>query len=321
VRKTIFRCALLFAVGVAPACAQDAYPSRPIRIIVGFAAGGGNDILARLVGQKLSESLGQPVLIENKPGAGSIIAAEFVAKSPPDGYTLFQGASGAMSFNPAVYAKLPYAPLRDFVPVSMVASFPLILIVNPALPVRSVQELVAYAKANPDKTNYASTSASFQLSMELFKAKTGAPMLHVPYKGANEMAQAVITGDATATLVDTGPVAGHLKGGKVRGLAVTSAQRIPAFPDLPTMAEAGVADMEVSLWSGLLAPAGTPPAIVKKLQDEVMRIVRLPDVRERMNALAVDPVGNTSEEFGRIIAAEITQWSAVAKAANIKIER
>jgi len=320
VRNTILCCAFLLAAWLAPAQAQDAYPVKPIRIIVGFAAGGGNDIIARIVSQKLTESLGQPVLVENRPGAGSIVAAELVAKSPPDGYTLMLGASGAIAFNPAVYPKLSYAPQRDFAPISMIASFPLILVVNATTPVRTMQELVAYAKADEARATYGAPSAAFQLTVELLKAKTGMPLRHIPYKGANETVNAVIAGDVLAALADTGPVSGQLKGGRVRGLAVTAAKRIAAFPDIPTLAEAGVPNLEVSLWSGLFAPAGTPAAIVKKLQDEIMRIVRLPDVRERMAGLSVDPVGNTSEEYARIIAAEIAQWTAVAKAANIKFE-
>jgi tripartite-type tricarboxylate transporter receptor subunit TctC len=296
------------------------FPNKPIRLIVGFAAGGGNDILARLIGQKMAEGLGQSVIIENKPGAGAIIATEYVAKTSPDGYTLLVGASGAMAINPAVYTNLRYATLRDFVPVSMLASFPLILVVNPALPIRSVQDLVAYAKANPAKANYGGSSTAFQLATELFKIKTGAPLEHIAYKSSNESVSAVISGEVLMTIADTPPVSGQLKGGQVRGLAVTSAKRMSEFPDLPTMAEAGVPDVEIGLWSGIFVPAGTPTAIVRKLQDEIVRSLGLPDIRQRMQALGVDPVGNTSAEFARIIAADIDRWTAVAKAGNVKIE-
>jgi tripartite-type tricarboxylate transporter receptor subunit TctC len=301
--------------------AAESYPNRPIRIVVGFTPGGGNDILARLVGQKMSERFGQPVVIENKPGAGAIIGTEYVKNQAPDGHTLLVGASGAMTINPAIYARLPYNTQRDFVPISMMASFPLILIVPPAAPANSVAELVAYAKANPDKANYASSSAAFQLATELFKLRTGAPAQHIPYKGSGDSLAAVVSGEVLMSIIDTGPAAGQIKGGQVRALAVTSARRSAEFPDIPTLAEAGVADMEVVLWSGLLAPAGTPPAIVRKLQDAVARIVRLPDIQERMKTLALEPVGNTSEEFARIIAADIERWTTVAKAGNIKIEQ
>ena len=199
------------------------YPTRAIHIIVGFAAGGGNDIIARIYAQKLSEDLGQPVIVENKPGAGAIVATEYVAKAAPDGYTLLIGASG-MSINPALYAKLPYDAVRDFVAVSELASFPLIMVVNASSPIKSVAELVTYAKANPDKMNYASSSASFQLVTELFKQKTGAPMQVIPYKSANEMVLAVVSGQVTTTIADAGPVSPQVKAGTVRALAVAVAE-------------------------------------------------------------------------------------------------
>jgi tripartite-type tricarboxylate transporter receptor subunit TctC len=315
--------AMLATLGVRDATAQDAaaaYPNRAIRIVVGFTAGGGNDLLARLVGQKLSESLGQPVIIENKPGAGAIIATEYVKNQPPDGYTLLMGASGQMTVNPAVYTKLPYNPQRDFAPISMVASFPFLLLVNPGVPVASVQELVAYAKANPAKANYASSSPAFQLTAELFKQRTGAPLEHIPYKGSNESLTAVIANQVLVAFADAAPAAGQIAGGQVRALAVTTGTRSTQFPEVPTLKEAGVAGVDVSFWSGLFAPAATPPAMVKKLQDEVHRIVRLPDIQERMKQLAVEPAGNTSEEFAQTITADIARWTAVARASNIKIE-
>lgn len=296
------------------------YPIRPIHIIVGFTPGGGNDIIARIVGQKLSESLGQPVIVENRPGGGAIVATEYVAKSTPDGYTLLVGASGAMAINPAVYGSLPYDPLRDFTPVSELASFPLILIVNAASPIRSVAELVAYAKANPDKANYSSSSAAFQLVTELFKQKTGAPMQEIPYKGANDSVMAVISGEVTATIADAGPVSGQVQGGRVRALAVAAPKRTDDLPDVPTMKEAG-ADVDAVLWSGIFAPARTPPAIVSKLEGELMRIARLPDVMARLRPFGIEPVGNSSQDFARILAADIARWTAVARAGNIRMEQ
>ncbi len=295
------------------------YPAQPVRIIVGFTAGGGTDILARLIGQKLSEAWHQPVIIENKPGAGAIVATDYVAKATPDGYTLLMGASGAMAINPATYAKLPYSSQRDFVPISMVASFPLMLVVNAKSPIKTVQELIAFAKANPDKSNYASSSTAFQLATELFKMKSGAPMEPITYRGSGDSLIAVISGNVLATIADTIPVAPQLAGGQVRALAVTSPQRMTEYPDIPTMAEAGVAGVDVQLWAGLFAPAGTPPAIVNKVQSEIARIVKLPEVRARMRDLAIDPVGNTSDEFARMLTADIARWTVVAKAANIKI--
>lgn len=296
------------------------FPAKPIRVIVGYAAGGGNDIVMRIIAPKITEGLGQPVIVENRPGAQSIVAAEYVAKSAPDGYTLLMGPSGPITMNPATYTRLPYSPLRDFVPISMIGSFPLILVVHPALPVRSVKELVDYANANPDKANYGSSAAPFQLASELLNLRTGTRFAHIPYKGSNESINAVMSGQVLMTIADPPPATGPLTGGRLRGLAVTSATRHPAWPDLPTMAEAGIPGIEITLWSGLLAPAGTPAAIVRKLQDEVTRVVRLAEMRERLTAMAIDPVGNTSEEFARIIAADIAKWTAVAKAANIKAD-
>jgi tripartite-type tricarboxylate transporter receptor subunit TctC len=313
----------LAAAAITSGSAQEdpsKYPTRAIHIIVGFTPGGGNDIIARIVGQKLSESLGQPVVIENKPGGGAIVATEYVAKSTPDGYTLLVGASGAMAINPAVYAKLPYDSIGDFTPISELGSFPLILVVNASSPIKSVADLVAFAKANPDKTNYGSASAAFQLATELFKQKTGAPMQAIPYKGANDSVMAVISGQVTAAFVDSGPVSGQIKGGQVRALAIAAPKRMADFPDVPTMKEAG-ADVDAVLWSGIFVPKATPPAIVKKLQDEFMRIARLPDVIARLKPLGIESVGNSSDQFAKVLAADIARWTDVARAGNIKMEQ
>lgn len=313
----------LTAATIGSACAQEApskYPARAIHIVVGFTPGGGNDIIARIVGQKLSESLGQPVIIDNRPGGGAIVATEYVAKSAPDGYTLLVGASGAMAINPAVYAKLPYDSIRDFVPISELGSFPLILIVNASSPIKSVAELIAFAKANPDKTNYSSSSAAFQLVTELFKQKTGAPMQEIPYKGANDSVMAVISGQVTATIADAGSVSSQVQGGQVRALAVATKERTEDLPDVPTMREAG-ADVDAVLWSGIFAPKQTPPAIVKKLESELMRIARLPDVVARLKPLGIVSVGNSSEQFAQILASDIARWTEVARAGRIRMEQ
>jgi tripartite-type tricarboxylate transporter receptor subunit TctC len=321
-RNFLITACLGWSVLAAPALAQEdpsKYPSRAIHIIVGFAAGGGNDIIARVFGQKLSESLGQPVIVENKPGGGAIVATEYVAKSQPDGYTLLMSASG-ISINPAVYAKLPYDAIGDFVAVSELASFPLIMIVNASSPIKSAAELVTCAKANPDKMNYASSSASFQLVTELFKQKTGAPMQVIPYKSANESVLAVVSGQVTTTIADAGPVLPQVKSGTVRALAVAAPKRMEELPDVPTLQEAG-ADVDAVLWSGIFVSKGTPPAIVKKLEGELMRIAALPDVIARLKPLGIGTVGNSSDAFAKILAADIARWGAVAKAANIKIEQ
>jgi len=309
---------------VASALAQEdpvrTFPNKPIRVIVGYVAGGGTDIIARVVSAKISEALGQPMIIENKPGAQSIIAAEFVAKSAPDGYTVLAGPIGPMAMNPAIYSKLPYNTMRDFVPISMIGSQPMILVVDPALPIRSVKELVEYAKARPNNVNYAANAAPFQLAAELLNLKTGTKFAHIPYKGGNESVSSVISGQVTMAILDAPSVAGPLKGGKVRALAVTSATRHPTWPNLPTMAESGLPDLEAGLWTGFFVPAATPMPIVKRLQDEVARVVRLPEIRERLAGMGVQASGNTSEEFGRIVASDIARWTAVAKAANVKAD-
>jgi tripartite-type tricarboxylate transporter receptor subunit TctC len=295
------------------------YPSRPIRIIVGFAAGGGNDVIARIYGQKLSEDLGQPVIVENKPGAGAILAAEYVSRAASDGYTLLVGATG-MAINQSLYAKLPYDSVRDFVAISELASFPLIMVVNSSSPIKSVADLVTYAKANADKMNYSSSSATFQLVTELFKQKTGAPMQMIPYKSANEMVLAVVSGQVTTTIADTGPVSPQIKAGTVRALAVTSAKRVADFPDLPTMKEAG-ANVEAMIWTGVFAPKATPSAIVKKLEGEFVKIARMPEVASRLKAIGVDAVGTSTDDFTKILQDDINRWGEVVKASNIRIEQ
>jgi tripartite-type tricarboxylate transporter receptor subunit TctC len=309
--------AVLAALFSTLAAAQD-YPSKPIRVIVGYSAGGGNDIIVRVMVPELSKGLGQSIVVENKPGAQSIIAAELAAKSAPDGYTLFMGPSGPMTINPATYSKLPYDPQRDFAPVSMICSFPLIVTVDPKLPVKSVKELIAYAKANPGKANYASSAGIFQITTEMFKQRTGTQIEMIPYKGSGESVQAVAAGQVMMTIVDPPPATGPLKSGTIRGLAVTSPQRHPRWPDLPTMAEAGVPDMEVPVWTAFFAPARTPAAIVARLQKEVARVVQTPEVRERFDAMGLKPEGSSSAELARVVAQDIKKWTAVAKAANIK---
>ena len=312
----------LAAAMLAPAAfAQGAYPSKPIHIVVGFPAGAGNDIIARLVSQKMSERFGQPVVVENKPGASAIIAAEYVKKAPADGYTLMVAPIGAMTVNPAVFDKLPYSPLGDFTPVSMIASFPLVLVVGASSPPHTLAETIAYAKANPKKANIGGSGAGFQLVDALFKMRTGAPLEYVTYKSSTETVTALMGGEIMMAIVDTGPVSGQLKGGQVRGIAVTTAKRIESLPELPTMQEAGLTGMDVEFWSGMFAPAATPPAIVARLEREVIQIVALPDVRERMRALEVTPVGNSSAEFRKRIEKEIEQWTSVARTNNIRIER
>src|SRR6266478_2803491 len=251
------------------------YPSKTIKIVVGFAAGGGNDIIARIVGQKLQDGLGQTVIIENKVGAGGSLAALSVIAAPPDGYTLLVGASGAMSIIPAISVKPPYATLKDFAPISNLASFPLILSVYPSHPAKNVQELVSWMKANPDKANYATASPAFTLATELFKLKTGAPGTAIPYKSSGESLVSVLGEQSLLTIADPPPTTPLVKNGQVRALAVLAKARSDELPDVPTMTEAGVPDVNVSLWSGLFAPAHTPPDIVARLEGEIVKIMQM----------------------------------------------
>jgi tripartite-type tricarboxylate transporter receptor subunit TctC len=314
-------CLAIVALCAAAAGAwAQTYPAKPIRIVVGFPPGGGNDIVARLVGAKMQEAWGQAVVIDNKPGANSIIAAEFVARSAPDGYTLLVNATGGMSVNPVLYAKLPYDSLKDFVPISMVGSFPLVLVVHPSVQANSIQELVAYAKANPGKLNYSTGSTAFQVASEMFKQMTGTDLHHIPYKGSVASITAVMAGDVQMTIVDTPPLVPQIRAGKVKALAVTSAKRAGSMPELPTIAESGVPGYEMVLWIGVFAPAGTPNEVVTRLNAEVVRIVRLADIREKLEAMGVEPLGNTSEQMAEWIRREIARYGPVVKAANIKVE-
>jgi len=307
---------LLICAAALPAAAQD-YPTKPIHIIVGYAAGGGNDLIVRVMGARLTEGLGQPVIIENKPGAQAIIATEYVAKAPPDGYTILMGPTGPMTMNPATYSKLPYDPVRDFAPIATIGQFPLLVVVSAQFPGHTVKELIEYAKKNPGKANYASSAAAFQIATELFKQKTGTEFVHIPYKSSGESVNAVVAGQVTMTICDPPPASGPLRGGTARALAVTANERHPWWPDVPTLKENGV-DVEVSLWTAFFAPAKTPPAIVARLQNETARVVRLPDVKEGLAKLGVDPVGASSEELASRLARDLAKWTAVAKAANIR---
>ena len=322
-RRALVFCGALIA-GIASAAvvasAQARYPSQTIKIVVGFAAGGGNDIIARIIGQKLQEGLGTTVIIENRAGAGGRIAAEAVMTAPPDGYTLLVGAAGAMSIIPAISVKPPYHGTKDFAPISMMAAFPLILVVQASHPAKNVKELVAWMKANPDKSNYATSSPAFTLATELFKLKTGAPGTAIPYKSSGESLVSVLGEQSLLTIADPPPTTPLVKNGQVRALAVLATTRSDELPDVPTMTEAGVPDVNVSLWSGLFAPAHTPPDIVARLEGEVVKIMQMPDVKEKFKAMATPVVGGTAADFGRVIDTETKTWADVGRAANVKLE-
>jgi tripartite-type tricarboxylate transporter receptor subunit TctC len=318
--KMGFAALLLLAAAMAPAAAQSAYPTRPIRMIVGFAAGGGNDIFARLVAAKLSEILGQSVVVENRPGAGGRLSAEYVAHQPADGYTLLVGASGAMSIAAAIFPDLKYHPTKSFVPLAMIASFPLIMVVGADNPSKNVKEFVAWMKQHPDKANYASSSPAFTITTELLKLKSGMPGTMIPYKSSNEMNLAVISGQTAMTIADGPPTVPQVTSGRVRALAVTGAERSALLPNVPSMAEAGYPGVDVHLWSGVFAPAATPAAIVAKLEKALSEAIRDPGVSAKLKNLAVDPGGGSPEVFRRLIDSDIVKFGEVVKAAHLHFE-
>lgn len=311
----------LFCLAASVAFAQG-YPSKPVRMVVPFPPGGTTDILARAVGQKLSEAWGQQVVIDNRPGAGGNIGTDIVAKAPADGYTLLMGTVGTHAINASLYAKLPFDPIKDFAPVALVASVPNVLVVNATIPATSVKELIALAKSKPGQLNFASSGngTSIHLSGELFKSMTGTSILHIPYKGSSP-ALADLIGGQTNMMFDNLPSSmGHIKSGKLRALAVTSAKRSPALPDVPTIAEAGVAGYEASSWFGVLAPAGTPKEIVAKINADIVKALGVPEIKERLSSQGAEPVGNTPEQFAAYIGTELVKWAKVVKDSGAKIE-
>ncbi len=310
------------ALALASGAAAQGYPVRPIRLVVPFPPGGGNDTVARSVGFKLAAALGQQVVIDNRAGAGGIIGAEIVAKAAPDGYTLFLGGVASHGINPNLHAKLGYDPVKDFTPVSLIASAPLILVVHPSVPAKSVQELIQLAKAKPGALSFASngTGGSSHLAAEMFKMMTSTDMLHVPYKGLSPALTDLLSGQVQLMFSSTVAILPQVRAGKLRPLAMTGARRSPAMPEVPTIAESGVTGYETASWYGVLAPAGTPRAIVDRLNLEIVKITRSPDVRERLAAEGADPVGNSPEEFAAHIKRELARWSKVIRQAHIRAE-
>lgn len=314
-------CAALLTAAAASAYAQD-YPVKPIRFIAPNLPGGPTDILARLIGQKLSESLGQPVVIENRAGAGGNIGTEAAAKAPPDGYTLVTGNNATFGANVSLYKHLGFDPVKDFAPVSLVATQPNILVVHPSLPATSVKQLIALAKARPGQLNYSGSGmgAAAHLSAELFKSMTGTDIVHISYKSAAPALTDLIAGQTQLMFATSLSVMPHIKANRVRALAVTTAKRARVMPELPTIAEAGVPGFEASTWHGVLVPAGTPAAIVNKLNAEIVRMLQLPDVRERLGTLGAEIVGSTPREFAEHIQREIPKWAKVIKDAGVRLD-
>ena len=314
--------ALLAAMLVSHTALAQAWPNRPVRLLVPFAAGAGiNDIMARLVGQHLGAGLGQPVVIENRAGAGGIAGTEAAAKAAPDG-TTFLMTNVSLVTSAYLYPKLPYDPQKDFVPVTLVATSPLMLVVHPTVPAKSVQELVAFARANPGRLNFGSggVGSTPHLAVELFKSAAGFDAVHVPYKGGAPALNDLVGGQLSFMIENVPGTMPFVKAGKLRALAVTSAERSPLEPALPTMAESGVPGYEVVGWQGLFAVTGTPPEIVARLQAEVAKLLRLPEVRERLAALGAEPVGSTPAEFGAFVRAENARWGRVIREKGIRSE-
>ena len=306
---------------VYPALAET-WPTRPIRFIVPFAPGGGGDVVGRIIGQRMSDQLGKPLVIDNRAGGGGTLGCELAAKAAPDGYTLLLGNVGPIAVGPALYPKLAYDPVRDFAPVTMIASFPNLLVANPGLPFKTVPELVAYAKSRPGTLNFASAGAgtSTHLAGELFKSVAGIDVVHVPYKGGAAAMTDIIAGQVAyyfGTMPSSMPLA---KAGKLRALAVTSLTRSPAAPEVPTIAESGYPKFETAAWYGLMFPAGTPREIIAKMNSAMLVVLALPDIRERLVHEGSEPMGSTPTQFGAYIKAEIAKWSAVVKAANLKAD-
>ena len=298
------------------------YPTKPIRLVVPFPAGGATDILARAVAQKLTEAWGQAVVVDNRPGAGGNIGSELVAKSAPDGYTLEMGTVGTHAINASLYAKMPYDHIKDFAPVILVAGVPNVLVVNPSVPANSVQELIAYAKANPGKLNFASSGSgtSIHLSGELFKVMAGVQMTHIPYKGSSPALQDLLGGQVQLMFDNLPPSLPQIKSGKLRALGVTTAARAAALPDTPTIAESGLPGFEASSWFGVLAPAGTSPAIIAKLNAEIAKWLATPEAKEKLTAVGANVASGTPDDFAKHIAAETAKWAKVVKDSGAKVD-
>ncbi|WP_162826838.1 Bug family tripartite tricarboxylate transporter substrate binding protein [Pseudolabrys taiwanensis] len=319
-RRRILACALGGLLLAATGAAAQDYPTRPIRFIVGFAAGGGNDLFARLVVAKFQEQTGYTAVVENKAGAGGRISSEYVAKQAPDGYTVLVGATGQMSIASAIYPNLNYNAVTSFIPLNMIASFPLVMTVPANHPAKTVKELVEWAKAHPDKANYGSSSPAFTITTELFKLKTGAPAVAIPFKSSNASVLCVMAGDCLLTIGDGPPAIPLITSGKVRALAVTGSERSPELPDVPSMAEAGYPDVNIKLWSGFFVPAGTPAPIVQKLTADLGRALADPAVQNGLKKMATTPGGPTGDAFKKVIEADIKSFSDVVKAANLKFD-
>jgi len=312
---------LVTLAGTLPACAQE-YPRKAIRLIVPFAPGGGNDTVARAIAQSAGASLGQPVVVDNRAGAGGMLGAELAARAPPDGYTLFLGGVGSHAINPNLHAKLPYDPVKDFAPITLIASAPSVLVVNPSLPARTLAEFTALAKASPGRINYASNGngSSAQLAAVLYESMAGVQMVHVPYKGLAPALVDLLAGEVQAMFSSVVAIVPNIKAGRLRALAVTGKRRAALLPEVPTLDESGVPGYEAGSWYGILAPAGTPQAVVAKLHEAIVRALAQPEVRERLVSEGAEVIGSTPEAFAAHITAELARMGKLIRDAGIRME-
>ena len=315
------RIAVLAALGVAPALAQN-YPTKPIRILIAQAPGSATDVISRVVGNRLSEGLGQPVVIEARPGAGGVVGTEAAARSAPDGYTLFMANNSTHGSNPAVYAKLPYDAINDFAPIAFVASVPYVLVVDPSLPAKNVQELIALAKSRPGRMNYASAGngSTHHFCGELLKSMSGIDLQHIPYKGSPPAIAGLLGGEVSLMFANVADIGSQIKSGKVKPLAVTTAKRAASLPEVPTMAEAGLPGFEIVSWFGLLAPAGTPAPIISRLNAETVKVLEREDIQATLARQGLEVAPGTPEQFAAHIKREIAKFTKIGKAAGIKAE-
>jgi len=312
--------ALLCAFAV-QALAQP-YPAKPVRVIVPYPPGGGNDTLGRLFAAKLGERMGQPFVVENRPGAGTMIGTEAAAKSPPDGYTILLSSIATHALSPNLYARVPYDPIKDFAPITLLGVAPTVMVVNQDLAAASLAEFVALAKAKPGSFTYASggNGTPPHINGEVFKALAGVDLLHVPYKGGGPALADLVAGRVHVMLDTAASAMPHVRGGRLRALAISAPQRSPEYPDLPTFAEAGLPQYETNAWYSMHAPAGTPPDVVRRLNAELVAILKDPDILARFKQLSTDPVGNSPEEFAAFVRAELEKYARIIKAANIRLD-
>lgn len=319
-KRSILLLSILFVHSAA--IAQGSYPSRPIRWIIPFAPGGGTDVIARPIAQKLGEVLGQQILYDNRGGGGGLVAAEAVAKSAPDGYTMLVGSTNTHLFPTLLYDKLPYDPVRDYQPITNFVTVPNVLVAHPSFPARTIQELVAYAKANPGRISWASSGngSGGHLALVMFAQEVGTKVTHVPYKGAGPALTAMLAGETQLLFANTGVFLAQIRSGKLRPLGVAWSTRLPLLPEVPTLNESGFSNFESSSFYGLLAPAGTPRAIVDRLHGELVKIIRAPDSVERLAGVGAIPVANTPEQFAEATRREVAKWAVIIRENNIKAD-